>query len=68
VARYRGLALTRRVAYKDAILSRVSTSSFLVFGILVRIAESNHLHAAVTGSEGEGVRQMGTESYIYREP
>jgi len=29
VARSRGLALTRRVAHKDAILSRVSTLSFL---------------------------------------
>ena len=40
--------MTRRLAYADTILSRVSTSSFLIFGILVRIAESNHLHTVVT--------------------
>jgi hypothetical protein len=50
VARSRGLALTRRVAYKDAALSCVSApSSFLIS--FVRIAESNHLHPAVTAGQ-----------------
>ena len=47
MAQRRELALTRRVACKDAILfSRLNF--FLVLDIFVRIAESNHLHTAVT--------------------
>jgi hypothetical protein len=41
--------LTRRVAYKGAILFRVPSLPFLVLDILVRIAESNHLHGTITG-------------------
>jgi hypothetical protein len=51
VARSRGASvvvdLMRRVAYKGAVLSRVLTLSFPL-DLLVRIAESNHLHTAVT--------------------
>jgi hypothetical protein len=46
--------LARGTAYSILAISRLPNSLlFSILGIFVRIAESNHLHAVVTGSDAE---------------